>query len=96
MDMKHGLLHCRKSILTVLKNRALMKIFGLRGKKVKGGWRKLYNEQLHDLYSKQNITRMIISKRMRQMCTMGRIRDACWVFARKHEGKQQLGTPSHR
>jgi hypothetical protein len=30
-----------------------------------GGWRKLHNEELHDLYSSPNIIRMTKSKRMR-------------------------------
>jgi hypothetical protein len=32
---------------------------------VTGGWRKLRNEELHNLYSSPNIIRMIKSKRMR-------------------------------
>jgi hypothetical protein len=65
-----------------------------RGKKGTGGWRKLYNEQRHALHSTQNVTRIIISRRMRWVCTRGG--NACRVLARKREGKEQLGTPSHR
>jgi hypothetical protein len=32
---------------------------------VKGGWRKLHNEELHNLYSSPSIIRMIMSRRMR-------------------------------
>jgi hypothetical protein len=32
---------------------------------VKGGWRKLLNEELRDLYSSPSIIRMITSRRMR-------------------------------
>jgi hypothetical protein len=30
-----------------------------------GGWRKLHNEELHDLYSSPSIIRIIMSRRMR-------------------------------
>jgi hypothetical protein len=32
---------------------------------VTGGWRKLHNEELHNLYSSPSIIRMIKSRRMR-------------------------------
>jgi hypothetical protein len=34
----------------LIKNGALRKIFGLKRAEVTGGWRKLSNEELHDLY----------------------------------------------
>jgi hypothetical protein len=30
-----------------------------------GGWRKMYNEELHDLYSSPSIIRMIKSRKMK-------------------------------
>jgi hypothetical protein len=36
--------------LRVFENRALRRIFGLKRDKVMGGWRKLHDEELHDLY----------------------------------------------
>jgi hypothetical protein len=36
-----------------------------KGDKVTGGWRKLHNEELHKLYSSQNIIRMIKLRRVR-------------------------------
>jgi hypothetical protein len=35
----------------VIENRVLRKIFGLKRDEVTGGWRKLCNEELHDLHS---------------------------------------------
>jgi hypothetical protein len=41
----------------------LRRIFGPKRDEVTGGWRKLHNEEVHDLYSSPN--RMIKSRRMR-------------------------------
>jgi hypothetical protein len=38
-------------ILWVFENRMLRRIFGTRRNEVIGGWRRLYNEELHKLYS---------------------------------------------
>jgi hypothetical protein len=51
--------------LRVFENRVLRRIFGSKRDEVAGGWRKLHNEELHDLYSSPSIIRMIKSKRMR-------------------------------
>jgi hypothetical protein len=40
-------------------NRAMERIFGPKGDEVIGGWRKLHNEELHNLYSSPSIIRMI-------------------------------------
>ena len=37
--------------LTVLENKVLRRLFGLKRVKVIREWRKLYNEELNDLYS---------------------------------------------
>jgi hypothetical protein len=47
------------------KLRVLRRIFGPKRDGVTGGWRKLYNEELHNLYSSPSIIRIIKSKRMR-------------------------------
>jgi hypothetical protein len=51
--------------LRVFENRVLKRIFGLKRDEVMGRFRKLNNEELHDLYSSQSIIRMIKSGRMR-------------------------------
>jgi hypothetical protein len=48
--------------LRVFDNRVLRRIFGRKKGEVKGGWRKLHNEELHNLYSSPNIIRMIKSR----------------------------------
>jgi hypothetical protein len=40
-------------------------IFGPKRDEVTGEWRKLHNEELHDLYSSPTIERVIKSRRMR-------------------------------
>jgi hypothetical protein len=50
---------------SVSENRVLRRIFGPKRDDVTGGWRKLHNEELHNLYSSPSIIRMIKSKRMR-------------------------------
>jgi hypothetical protein len=49
----------------VFDNRVLRRIFGPKRDEVTGEWRKLHNEELHDLYSSLNIVRVIKSRRMR-------------------------------
>jgi hypothetical protein len=51
--------------LRVLENRVLRRIFGPKGNEVMGGWKKLHNDELHNLYSSPNIIRMMKSRRMR-------------------------------
>jgi hypothetical protein len=45
--------------LRVFENRGLRRIFGPKRDEVTGGWRKLLNEELHNLYFSPNIIRMI-------------------------------------
>jgi hypothetical protein len=45
--------------LRVFDNKVLRRIFGPKRDEVRGDWRKLLNEELHNLYSSPNIIRMI-------------------------------------
>jgi hypothetical protein len=49
--------------LRVFENRVL-RILGPKRDEVTGGWRKLHNEELHDLYSSSSIIRVTKSMRM--------------------------------
>ena len=51
--------------LTVFENRVLRRIFGPKRDEVTGEWRKVYNEELNDLYCSPNNIRVIKSRRMR-------------------------------
>jgi len=54
-------------MLRVFENRALRTIFGPMRKEVAVDWRRLYNEELHNLYALPNssVIRVIKSRRMR-------------------------------
>jgi hypothetical protein len=85
--------------LRVFENRVLRRIFGSKRDGVAGGWRKLYNEELHNLYSSTSIIRMIKSRRMRwagHVARMGEKRNVYRLFVRKPEGKRPLGRPRRR
>jgi hypothetical protein len=78
----------------VFENRVLRRIFGPRRDEVTGDWRKLHNEELHNLYSSPNILRMIKSRRMRwawNVARMGETRNAYRISVGKPEGKRPLG-----
>jgi hypothetical protein len=51
--------------LGVFENRVLRRIFGPKWDEVTGGWRKLNNEELRNLYSSPNIIRMNKLRTMR-------------------------------
>jgi hypothetical protein len=58
----------------VFENSVLKRIFGPKRDEVTGGWRKLHNEELHNLYSSLSIIRMIKSKMMTWVGHGGRTR----------------------
>jgi hypothetical protein len=66
---------------------------------VTGEWRKVYNEELDNLYVSPNIIRQIKSRRMRQVGHVARIgedRKVYRVLMGKPEGKRPLGRPWRR
>jgi len=85
--------------LMVFENRVPWKIFGPRRDEVTGEWRKLYNEELNDLYCLANIARVIKSRRMRwagHVACMGERKNEYRVLAGKPEGRKALGRPRRR
>jgi hypothetical protein len=76
--------------LRVFENRVLRRIFGPKGDGVTGGWRKLHNEELHNLYSSPSIIRIIKSRRMRwagHVAGMGEKRNAYTLLVEKPGGR---------
>jgi hypothetical protein len=77
----------------------LRRIFGPRRDEVTGEWRKLYNEELHNLYSFPDIIRQVKSRRMRwagHVARMGEERKVYKVLVGKPEGKRPLERPRRR
>jgi hypothetical protein len=61
---------------------------------LRGGWRKLHNEELHNLYSSPSIIRIIKSKGMRlaeHVARMGIKRNSYRILEEESEGKISLG-----
>jgi hypothetical protein len=79
----------------VVENRVLRRIFGPKRDEVTGEWRKLHNEELHNLYSYPYIIRQVKSRRMR-WARMGEERKVYKVLVGNPEGKRPLGRPRRR
>jgi hypothetical protein len=85
--------------LRVIENRVLRRIFRPKRDEMTGGWRKVHNEELHNLYSSPNVIRMIKSRRIRwawYVARMGAKRNAYRILMAKPEGKRPVGRPRHR
>jgi hypothetical protein len=80
-------------------NRVLRKIFGPKRKEVAGGWRRLHNEELHNVKALPNIIRVIKLRMIRwagNVARMGEMRNMYSSLARKPEGERPLGRPRCR
>jgi hypothetical protein len=74
--------------LRVFENRVMRRIFRPKRDEVTGGWRKLHNEALYNLYSSQNNLRTLEARRMRwavHVARMGKMRNAYKIVVRKPE-----------
>jgi hypothetical protein len=83
----------------VFENRVLRGIFGPKMDEVTGEWRKLHNEELHNLYSSTDIIRQVKSRRLRwagHVARMGEERKLYKILVGKPEGKRPLRRPRRR
>jgi hypothetical protein len=77
--------------VTMVENRVLRRIFGQKRDEIVGGWIKLHNEELHNLYSSPEIIRKIKSRRIRwagYIAPMEGKRHAYRLLMVKREGKR--------
>jgi hypothetical protein len=82
----------------VFENGTLRKIFEPKRDEVTGGWRRMHNEELHNLCSSLNI-KTVKSRRMRLAGHVARMREkknAYKILAGKPEGKRPFGIPTRR
>jgi hypothetical protein len=80
----------------VFENRVLRGIFCRKKEEVTGDWRKLHNEELHNLYSSPNTIGMIKSRRMRwagHVARMGEKRNVYRISVETPDRKRPLGRP---
>jgi hypothetical protein len=85
--------------LRVFENRVQRRIFGQKRDEVTGGWRKLHNEELHNLNFLLSIIRMTKSRRMRwagHVAWIGAKQNAHRILVGKPKGNRPLGRPRHR
>jgi hypothetical protein len=83
----------------VFENRVLWRIFGPKRDGVTGGWGKLHNEQLHNLYSLPSIIRVIKSRRMGwagRVARMGEKRNVYMILVGEPEARRPLGRSRRR
>jgi hypothetical protein len=80
----------------MFQNRVLKRIFGLKREEMAGGWRRLHNEELHNLYASTDIVRIVKSRRMGwagHVARMGEMKNAYNILVVKHEWKRPLERP---
>jgi hypothetical protein len=85
--------------LRLFENRVLKRIFGPTRDEVTGEWRKLHNEELHNLYSSPDIIRQVKSRRMRwagHVARMGEERKVYKILVENTEGERPLEGPRRR
>jgi hypothetical protein len=68
--------------LRVFENRVLRRMFRPKRDEVTGEWRKLHNEELHNLYSSPDIIRQVKSRRMRWAGHVARMGEERKVYTR--------------
>jgi hypothetical protein len=77
----------------------LRRIVGPKWEEVVGGWRRLHNEEFHNLYTSPNTIRVIKSRRLRwsgHVAYLVEMRNAYNILVGKPDGKRPLRRPRCR
>ena len=77
--------------MRVFENRVLRNMFGPKSDEVTGKWRRLHNEELHDLYFLPDVIWLIKSSRMRWAggtAHMGQKTTVCRILVGNPEAKR--------
>jgi hypothetical protein len=83
----------------LFENGVLRRIFGSEREEVRGGWRKLLDEENHSLYTSSNIISINKSMRMRlagHVTRMKDVRNGNIILVVEPQGKTPLGKPRRR
>jgi hypothetical protein len=73
----------------VFENTVLRRIFGPKRDEVTGEWRKLHNEELHNLYSSPDIIR-------KSQVKVNEVGEACSMHGRREKSVQGFGGKARR
>jgi hypothetical protein len=86
MGVKLSLTLREEHRLKIFEKRVLRRIFGPKRDEIIGGWRKLHNEELRNLYFSPNIIKMVKFKGAGHVACIGQKRNAYIVSVGNHEG----------
>jgi hypothetical protein len=85
--------------LNMFENRALRRLFGPKGEEVRGGVRKLYKQEIRDLYSASVVIRVNKEQETRRAVHgvhMGEKKNTHRIIVRKPESQNPLGRSRQR
>jgi hypothetical protein len=77
-------------------NRVLRRIFISKMEELVGGWRRLQEEELHNLHASPNIIRVTNSEVDGAYSMLGRDEKCIQYFGWKAQRKETIGRPKHR
>jgi hypothetical protein len=83
-------------MLRVFHNRVFTRTFGPQRVEVVGCWRRLHNEELHNLYASPNVIRVIKLRRIRaaqNAARVGEMRNAYKILVGKPDGTRPRKRP---